>query len=278
MPTPYRRLMPALLVLGLVTGCSAVAAVPAPSPAPPADVVTGDLELPINAYRSNAWETGELILARALLIDDCLTRSGPRHRAAPDQAGSERQTRNRIADFGFHGNKRRYGVTSAEDARRYGHHLPTSVNGAEAAQPEKAPPGQAACAAEAGKTLALESGDAELARGIASASFTESLGNPRLAKAVTAWSGCMKAKGVEQKDPLTAVSAFDLNGAPTQRELATATADVACKQQTGVVETWREVETEYQNARIAEHQDELRTILDEHTQLMKRVAAVIAEH
>jgi hypothetical protein len=55
-------------------------------------------------------------------------------------------------------------------------------------------------------------------------------------------------------------------------------ADVACKQQMRVVETWREVETGYQNARIAEHHDELHTILDEHTQLMKRVAAVIAEH
>lgn len=89
----------------------------------------------------------------------------------------------------------------------------------------------------------------------------------------------METKGYSYRSPLDAGAAFDINFATvTPDEIATATADVACKQDVRLVETWQDVEKRYQNTEIGKNRQELDDAKVVHDQCMERVAGVIADH
>ena len=313
---PPSRWVAILVLVGLATGCSATHIDPttgSDGPVTHVDAMADDIALPIDSYGYTALETGQIILARELLISDCMHRLGLRLQTEPDRSSLEQSTRSRMNDFGFHGNKRRYGVTETDVAATYGYHLPSIANGATApsageqktnpsARPEvaeklalsgAAPDGQrptqvnehtipkGGCVGEATYTITRAGplGNADLVRNIAWESFDRSLKDPKLADAVQRWSSCMKTKGYDHLSPQAASSIFDGDEKTvTSNEIATATADVACKQQTQLVTTWRDIEESYQNIKISEHAHELKEAAKDHDMCMKRVTEIIARH
>ncbi len=99
-------------------------------------------------------------------------------------------------------------------------------------------------------------GDAEpnLLMQKSSASLRDSQGDPRVAEAMSAWRDCMHRKGLEYQDPLAAMSdpkwwAND-SSVPSSEEIAVATTDVDCKNQTGLVDVWHAAEVRIQEQEI----------------------------
>jgi len=82
------------------------------------------------------------------------------------------------------------------------------------------------------------------------ASWTQS--DPRITAVNAAWSRCMARRGYSYRNP---AAAADKNwpGTPTITEIATAVADVTCKNQVNLLNTWLTVEAAYQRVLIGEN-------------------------
>lgn len=63
----------------------------------------------------------------------------------------------------------------------------------------------------------------------------------------------MTAHGFRYRDPLAAISAFDLNGSTRRAEVKVAVADVTCKSKVGYAATLGAVESDYQTASIRQN-------------------------
>jgi hypothetical protein len=74
--------------------------------------------------------------------------------------------------------------------------------------------------------------------------------DPRVLAVEAAWSRCMAARGYKYSNPQQAAGAH-WPSTPTPRETATAVADVTCKQQVNLVNTWLTVEAAYQAVLVA---------------------------
>ena len=74
--------------------------------------------------------------------------------------------------------------------------------------------------------------------------------DPRVLAVEAAWSRCMAARGFKYSNPQQAADAH-WPSTPTPRETATAVADVTCKQQVNLVNTWLTVEAAYQTVLVA---------------------------
>lgn len=112
------------------------------------------------------------------------------------------------------------------------------------------------CHGEAMSAPADRYGDpsaAQTASTIANDSYTGSTKDPAVRKAVGAWSGCMKGKGYSCPTPMAALGdqRFLKGAAPSAREVATAEADMACKDATGLLGAWFSAEGRLQRALIA---------------------------
>ncbi|MFI9379880.1 hypothetical protein [Kutzneria sp. NPDC052558] len=265
----------------VLTGCGSPAGEPG---AATADIVAAssdsDVVLPVDAYGYTAIETGQLLLAKELLAADCQRAHGVRDVATPDRAAFELLTRSRQRDLGSYGGKRRYGVIDAGAAATYGYHIPSTVDGSTPNEKDKIP-GSSACLdlATASLTGGGSFGSADLVRTISWDSYRYSLRSPELAAVTKQWSSCMQAKGYRESNLVDAGEGFDLDtGVVKPEEIATASADVACKRTAGVIDTWRAVEQAYQDAEIAKHARELADVKAAHDDCMKRVAEVVARH
>ncbi len=113
------------------------------------------------------------------------------------------------------------------------------------------PPG--GCIAESTRTLTGggEQLYADLAQDINGQSYKESVKDSRVTKAFAAWSACMKGKGYSYKDPMQANDDPKF-AVPTvsAEEIAVATADVACKNETKLVDVWHGAEAQIQQKMI----------------------------
>jgi hypothetical protein len=76
--------------------------------------------------------------------------------------------------------------------------------------------------------------------------------DPRITAANAAWSRCMRAHGYSYRNPARAAGAH-WPSAPSTKEIATAVADVTCKNQVNYVNTWLAVEAAYQQALIGQN-------------------------
>ncbi|PYC76806.1 hypothetical protein C7C46_21740 [Streptomyces tateyamensis] len=302
------RLLPALIaalgsaaVLASVSGCSgaADAAVPAPA-ATPTVLNSAALHLPTDDYQLSPEATARLGRATQLVVGQCMKGYG----LSVDQSVAGAKSAPATAT------EMRYGVTNPEQAKTTGYHFGPADEGylPPSAAPTGPPPntdpeyqqvlrgngtpgttegtattyhgknvpaggcvGEMHTKLQAGATFL---GVAALVRQIDSQSFTEAMKTPAVQAAFQSWSSCMLAKGFHYATPIDAVNdkAFRTDTAsPT--ELATAQADVACKQQGNVVGVWFAAEVDRQHALMQPHVGELKTIKMQ----MQDQAAAVAE-
>ncbi|GAA1992740.1 hypothetical protein GCM10009738_86960 [Kitasatospora viridis] len=268
------------LALGLAAaGC---AAGPGSGPRPPAAAVTATapavadpvagLHLPIEAYLLSTADSTRIQTARAALIGSCMRRFGADYTPAV-AAGGRSQMANR------------YGPTAPDTARTYGYHAPDAqrpANGrpsAPALPPALAavlghgagapqPPGSPAapdtyhglavppggCVGEADRALTAGGGivqDDQTAVDINFQDYQRSLTDAAVTAAFARWSSCMAARGYWYDNPQSAVNDTRWRTpAPSAQEIATAGADVACKQRAGVVAAWFGAESRLENEDI----------------------------
>jgi hypothetical protein len=94
------------------------------------------------------------------------------------------------------------------------------------------------------------------------------------------WSACMAARGFHYQTPMDAAAAFPdkrAAGAPSQAEIATAEADVACKAKTGLPGVWLAVQAGYERELIAANQTALQALMRWQNERVLRAERVIAE-
>lgn len=94
----------------------------------------------------------------------------------------------------------------------------------------------------------------------------------RFTSAIRSWASCMKDAGYDYDDPFGPVNEFNAPPPvqrPTERERAVARADVECKDVTGLVRVYGELEAEYGENVVVEH----RQLLEEYRQFVDRALA-----
>jgi hypothetical protein len=265
----------AMIALLMAAGaCSLGSTGAEPRSAGPADII-----LPIDSYALTGVEMADLLRARELLVAECLREAGRSFDLPEALASPEGSARKEVADFGLHGNARRYGIVTMEHADRYGYHLTSGAP----QQPSMKKPDidnvEQRCADQATSDIAEGGpfGDAELVRKIDARSFEDAIADPKVRNAFGRWSDCMKAIGHHGVTPTDVSARFDLTTpGPTADEIATARADVSCKQETGLVDVWRDVDAARQQEWITRHADELRKIKEDRDALMRRVVDILS--
>ncbi|WP_405010970.1 hypothetical protein [Kitasatospora sp. NBC_01539] len=277
----------AVALLAAVSGCSGPAGAATPAPAATPTVLDAtDLRLPAADYLLTPQARLRMDRASQALVTACVKRYGLEFTGSPPAPRSEPAT---VTEM-------RYGVANAEQARTTGYHFgpanrgylpPTGEvepapnkdagyqlvlngngspgkNDGTAAEYRGKTVGPGGCMAEMTKRLSGRStflGEAALVQQVDARSFDESLKAPAVQKVFRAWSACMREKGFTYATPLDAVNdpAFG-KPEPAVGEQRTAQADVACKQQHNVVGVWFATEVDRQNALMAPHAAELRTV------------------
>jgi hypothetical protein len=121
------------------------------------------------------------------------------------------------------------------------------------------PPG--GCAAEARRRLTAHDpagADPTLAQRLLSDSFFGSQQDPRVHAALTQWSACMAAAGYRYAGPLDPPEDARFQQGLTPLEVATAAADIGCKQRTNLVGIWFTVEASRQWSQVGANSAALR--------------------
>jgi hypothetical protein len=270
-----------------------------------------ELVLPINAYGYTVPERDRLGWARDILIGECMRGYGFSYDATANAAQNSRRARVDIQDHGFYGNKRRYGLTGMATAATYGYHLVSTATGVASPADQANPYGLGTLSATGravltgfgadGKRMSgsvsgrqvpaggcLGAADAKLGGSgsareakpvsdLAGMSYEHSLKDPAVTSAFRAWSSCMTGRAYHVADPLDASNGFNLDvKTVSAHETAAARADVACKQQTHLVDFWFNVEVGYQKKWIEQHADQFHKAKSDHDTTMKLVSKIIA--
>ncbi|MEU0133462.1 hypothetical protein ABZ172_05400 [Streptomyces sp. NPDC006296] len=231
--------------------------------------------LPIAAYSYTEAQNADIGAAEDVLTERCMKRLGIPYTAVQAPEAS------RASD-------RRYGLSSAEDAARYGYHLPPKASfnpnkGLDAptlvalygrsagiegtADPSLDVPPRG-CRGEAADSLDEDHryrAGAETASGIARRSYQQATQDSRVREAVRRWSGCMADRGYTYSDPMAALGDERFLDKPvTEREVETARADMECKAEVRLLQTWFSVETAVQKDMIADGSAELEKLKEAH--------------
>jgi hypothetical protein len=99
--------------------------------------------------------------------------------------------------------------------------------------------------------------------------------DPRVLAVERAWSRCMARRGYTYRNPLQAQQ-HSWPSAPSAGEVATAVADVSCKTQTNLPNTWLTVEAAYQTALISQNLTELSQLQASFQGLLQRAEEMLA--
>lgn len=242
-------------------------------PIPPADSAQ-TVALPLDSYENVSVQEQEALAAAGdLLTERCMAVAGFSYPVAAQPGGGVANVQF-IEDGG-------YGVASLAQAETYGYKQPSQgspgeplgalpaflreqqkhgpawtsallgfVPGARADGPQREGCLQAADTELYGKIGGNPDPDPVPGIAISSAQWTQS--DPRILAVERAWSDCMARSGLGYKSP---TQAQDRNwpSTPTPAEIAAAVADVRCKTQTDLVNTWLTVEAAYQQALISQN-------------------------
>jgi hypothetical protein len=252
------------------------------------------IDLPLNTYADVA-EVQQTTLAEAstLLTQQCMAARGFVYssQASPSQI----QTLFQTAEYGF-------GVTSPADASTYGYGQPKSpasrpgpaflggfsTFGDLAKQPRAwveallgFAPGarigrvrQPGCMQQASRELYAQGGLSDPVPQIAFQASQWTQSDPLVRAVDAAWSRCMAQRGYHYASPQQAADR-GWPSKPTPAETATATADVQCKQQVNLPNTWLTVEAAYQTALIRENLATLTSLQSSFSKLLTRAELLL---
>lgn len=254
----------AVLLLPLLSACSADPAGPGESPGPTAARRLTDskaLKLPLDDYLLTTVDAGALARGRDSIMQRCLTGLGAPY--TPKARGNT----------DIETNERRYGLADAELAKQHGYHVPDMDKRAED-YPSSVMPlvtgevttyngvavPQGGCIGEAQRELhETELQDAlDLPHKLNMESYTRSQKAPAVVKATEEWSNCMKESGHTYPDPLAAINDKEFSAATAgAHEKEVALADVLCKQKVNLIGVWSGAESEYQRFLIKSNSNAL---------------------
>ncbi|MEE4543460.1 hypothetical protein V2S66_15945 [Streptomyces sp. V4-01] len=277
------------------SGANRVAAAAWPAPVPKTGLAQG-LVLPLEAYMETYPETVTIGTAIDKLTERCMARYGfsltlpPRGTLPPPNYDDSNMAR-------------RYGITEPDKAAKFGYTLGdegedgtggpqlmltdaarTVLTGRTGSAPSapKAPSYQGkalpdgGCKAEAARKVGADRVDPTLASRLDAASLDKSQADAGVQQVVTAWSACMKSRGYTIDTPLNAPRlAPYVHGRPVgPKAIQVATADIACKKQTGLVKTWFGVESAIQRQQVEQNQLALQEQRDTVTAAVKAATSV----
>lgn len=255
-----------------------------------------DVTLPLDVDRLNQREYLSVQRAAWRLTRDCVRRFGAEY-TLPESAVMANLPRFEKD------NARRYGLLDADSAAARGYNvppaeLPPPVDRSKSWNPTEAekllvrsaPGGMAdapkdtagkplplgGCQGEADRILLAGTKpppDEQLAEKLGIETFKRAGNDSRVQAAMTAWAECMKRGGYSYR------SSWDPNDKrwpdpAGAEEIATAKADVACKNETNLVAIWMQVETAYQKKTIEERAADL-ALAQDYARVTARNAARI---
>ncbi|GGQ49583.1 hypothetical protein ACFFKE_08700 [Streptomyces mutabilis] len=217
-------------------------------------------KLPIEAYLPTQAEHRLVSSNRDETIDACMADAGyPEWTPAPDLPAIGGKT---LTDW-------RYGIHDATKAAERGYHPDAEAQKAyDAAMEEGAVDESNAdegslrnCVAQADGTVPALPAD-DLVQQIGGDAFRQAERDPKVVAAFAQWSSCMKDKGYDYVKPMDANDdpQFSDPSTVTDTEIATAKADVACRDKHQVEKTWFDAEAKLQQTSIAQHEDELNQV------------------
>ncbi|MEU6710073.1 hypothetical protein ABZ897_01225 [Nonomuraea sp. NPDC046802] len=292
---PKRRKKVAYALTGLaVAAAGTVAAgmyVTRPTAAAPPVVPIGqeaiDLVLPFDRYWLSTFDIHTVESAEDILIRDCLQRDGMDWPLLPSPDRQAEQPPNR----------RRYGVIEPGLAANYGYHLPppdpiTEKRETGWSERRKLPAevriaaygkeGGAGCWKKAHDHLLRNTApyDAQKYNKYVGEAFDAARRDPQVVTGIRAWSACMKRAGFAYPDPFKAAGdkEWAKTPRPLPRELATATADVRCKQETDLVGIWARVDTRIQQNLIREHESDFRQLAEAKARWLEAARQTLPEN
>lgn len=231
--------------------------------APPAKATAADpndpatWQLPIEAYMPATSTARTITNVRDDLMDACMSKAGfDEWTPAPDLPNIDGES---FTDG-------RYGISDVEQVAQWGYHrdpeLMQSYNdamfegavdesGADEAQVRQ-------CVQEADGSVTAAQTD-PLVEQIDIEGFKASLADPAVKDVFAKWSACMKVRGYNYATPPDAQQDPNFTDPEniTPAEIATAKADLACRDQYPVAKTWFDTEVRLQQAAITENQDAL---------------------
>jgi hypothetical protein len=255
------------------------------------------INLPLSTYADVAiTQQSALADANTLLTQKCMAERGFSYSSTATPSVEEAIVQ--ATEYG-------YGVSSLADASTYGYGQPSSGGGGkpgpaflggfasfgDLAQQPRAwtvallgfAPGarlgrvpEEGCLQLAG-TLLYGNGagvsDPVPAIAIQASQWTQS--DPRVLAVEAAWSRCMAARGYKYSNPQQAADA-NWPKTPTPRETATAVADVTCKQQVNLVNTWLTVEAAYQAVLVGKDLATLSQLQANFRKILQRAESLLA--
>jgi len=260
------------------------------------------LAFPIDAYLITGQQRAEMDNATAILAGRCMRSFGFDYSPMPKTAKADQTTETNAP--------RRYGIVSAAQVAALGYHPPTTdvsalrasantldaagirvlTGGVSPAQGETATAGTAGsyngvqipsggCLGQARRQLTAHGGtvnDAPIAQAVDADSLARSQQEPQVVAVFKQWSACMAAKGYDYATPYDAGNDHRwATSAPTAAEIQTASADVACKQQTNLVGVWYAVDCALQTSMINAQQQQLDAVKNGISQEIKAAAQVV---
>ena len=240
------------------------------------------LQLPIAAYELTDQQSAEEDYLGLRLTQVCMSRAG--FKFLPGLSAGYIADDVRIQrEF----ESRRYGVSDLTVVTRYGYHLPGWITGpgtpdslaslpraeqAALAGTDPADRSSGAAASGHGRTgppaggcldwsnnelaaagISPGSGASEVVAQIRQESFVKAQSDPRVRAVFAAWSACMRSHGYHYSSPFTAAadSRWTTASSASPAEITTAETDVACKSRANVLGVEFAVESDYENAAIA---------------------------
>ncbi|WP_331447672.1 hypothetical protein [Streptomyces xanthochromogenes] len=248
--------------------------------------------LPLDAYTLNQQQYLDTLNAQRVLARSCMTQYGIDWHGSdvidPAPVGQKLDTlfliidENRAAQYGYHSPD-----DHSEDGKKTGTGSdPTPVEKSVFTGTYKGPDINGHSVPKGGCNAVVE---AELSKGGAAGvgvfdaanvmlgPYQQSKADSRVEDAFSAWSTCMKGKGYAYGTPNDAVNDPAWRSPqPSPTELATARADVACKQQTNVVGIWWAVLTAYENQYIDQHAEELTKVKRQVDATLRNSATILA--
>jgi hypothetical protein len=302
-----RRLAPACLALAAaLLGCSSgsgsgegggpagAAENPTASggPAAPRQVTYTD-RLPMAGYSYTDAENSAIESAQQVLTRRCLRTYGIAYEPTKPATDAPQP-----AD-------RRYGLSSASEAARFGYHpnrdalpsegpaLPKDAlavfygkrgaardGGEKVTYKGKEVPADGCFGQSVGK-LSKEYDDpagAAVASRIATGSYEKSLTDPSVKEGFRTWSACMRNSGFRYVSPMDPMnnSAFQGNTV-SAKEKETAAADVRCKEETGLLDIWFKAESRIQKTDIEKNTGALEKLRTAHQKKAEAARRIIAE-